>query len=72
MPPNPRAAFDIIKSGQLSGSIITVCDGASAEHCLVYPDVVERLHWSFPDPSSLQAHMKKISSYTKNTRSNKR
>jgi arsenate reductase len=32
--------------------VVTVCDEASAEACPIYPSNGERLHWSFPDPSS--------------------
>jgi arsenate reductase len=32
--------------------VVTVCDEASAEACLIYPARGERLHWSFADPSS--------------------
>jgi arsenate reductase (thioredoxin) len=32
--------------------VVTVCDEASAESCPIYPSAGDRLHWSFPDPSS--------------------
>jgi len=32
--------------------VVTVCDEARAEQCPIYPTQGERLHWSFPDPSS--------------------
>jgi arsenate reductase len=34
--------------------VITVCDGANAERCPIFPGITSRLHWSFPDPSTLQ------------------
>lgn len=33
--------------------VITVCDETSAERCPLFPGGGKRLHWSFPDPSSL-------------------
>ena len=49
-----KAVFDYVKSGKMFAYVITVCDEASAERCPIFPGVTERLHWSFPDPSSFQ------------------
>ena len=49
-----KAVFDMCKSGTNFAYVITVCDETSAERCPVYPGVTTRLHWGFPDPSSLQ------------------
>ncbi|HEX4639057.1 MAG TPA: arsenate reductase ArsC [Chthoniobacterales bacterium] len=46
-----RAVFDVFKSGILFAYVITVCDESEAEKCPIFPGVVTRLHWSFPDPS---------------------
>jgi arsenate reductase len=48
-----RAVFDVFKSGKLFAYVITVCDETSAERCPIFPGVAKRLHWSFPDPSTL-------------------
>jgi len=48
-----QAVFDVFKSGQLFAYVITVCDETSAEKCPIFPGVTKRLHWSFPDPSTL-------------------
>ena len=34
--------------------VVTVCDETSAERCPIFPSSVKRLHWGFPDPSSLE------------------
>ena len=48
-----QAVFDVFKSGKLFGHVITVCDETSAEKCPIFAGVTKRLHWSFPDPSTL-------------------
>ena len=34
--------------------VVTVCDETSAENCPAFPGNVKRLHWGFPDPSTLE------------------
>jgi arsenate reductase len=48
-----QAVFDVFKSGKLFAYVITVCDETSAEKCPIFPGITKRLHWSFPDPSTL-------------------
>jgi arsenate reductase (thioredoxin) len=48
-----RAVFDVFKAGKLFSYVITVCDETNAEKCPIFPGVTRRLHWSFPDPSTL-------------------
>ncbi|HSV63760.1 MAG TPA: arsenate reductase ArsC [Chthoniobacterales bacterium] len=48
-----QAVFDVFKAGKLFSYVITVCDETSAERCPIFPGVTKRLHWSFPDPSTL-------------------
>ena len=56
-----KAVFDYFKSGKIFSYVITVCDEASAERCPIFPGVTQRLHWSFPDPSSFQGtHAEKL------------
>jgi arsenate reductase len=48
-----QAVFDVIESGQLFTYVVTVCDETSAERCPIFPGAAKRLHWSFPDPSTV-------------------
>src|SRR6202011_843509 len=48
-----QAVFDVFKSGQLFGYVITVCDDSNAEKCPIFPGPTKRLHWSFADPSQV-------------------
>ena len=49
-----QGVFDVFKRGEFFGYVISVCDEAAAERCPIFPGIVKRLHWSFPDPSSFQ------------------
>ena len=48
-----QGVFDLYKKGEFFSYVIAVCDGASAEKCPIFPGALERLHWSFPDPSKV-------------------
>ncbi len=45
-----RSVNDVLKTK--FDYVITVCDEGSAAGCPVFPGDGEKLHWSFPDPSS--------------------
>ncbi|MGB8355857.1 MAG: arsenate reductase ArsC [Chthoniobacteraceae bacterium] len=48
-----KGVFDLFKTGKLFSYVVTVCDEASAERCPIFPGMSKRLHWSFPDPSTV-------------------
>lgn len=45
--------------GEIFDYVITVCDTAK-EACPFFPDGIEYLHWSFPDPSKVTGSEKEI------------
>ena len=49
-----RRAFDLLKSGQRYHYVITVCDAANSQKCPIFPNTLQYLNWSFPDPAQLQ------------------
>ena len=49
-----KDVFEFFKQGKVFHYVITVCDKEAAERCPVFPGIVKRLHWGFPDPSSIQ------------------
>ena len=56
-----QRVFDVWKSGPVFAYVVTVCDESSAEKCPIFPGPTRRLHWSFPDPSTLTGtHAEKL------------
>jgi arsenate reductase (thioredoxin) len=47
-----KAVFDLFKAGKLYTHVIAVCDATAAERCPVFPGLVQRHQWPFPDPSA--------------------
>ena len=49
-----QSVFDLYRAGRLFEYVISVCDGAAAQKCPVFPGIAKRLNWEFEDPSSFQ------------------
>lgn len=60
-----QSVFDLFKKGEKFDAVITVCDGASAESCPIFPGKVKRLGWSFRDPSSFSGTQEEVLAQTR-------
>ncbi len=49
-----QSVFDLFKQGKLYDYVITVCDESSDKECPIFPGVVRRWHWPFPDPAAAE------------------
>lgn len=49
-----RSVFELFKQGRLYDYVITVCDESAEAQCPIFPGLVKRLHWPFPDPAKLE------------------
>jgi arsenate reductase len=63
-----QGVFDLLKRGTQYDAVITVCDGASAERCPVFPGKGNKISWSFEDPSSMKGTREEILSHTRKVR----
>jgi len=63
-----QSVFDLFRNGSLYNAVVTVCDGASAEQCPIFPGGVKRVAWSFEDPSSLKGTPEEILQHIRNVR----
>lgn len=52
-----KSVFGKFKNGELFSYVVTVCDKEAAEQCPLFPGVMERLHWSFKDPSAVKGSL---------------
>ena len=63
-----QGVFDLVQRGALYHAVITVCDGANAERCPIFPGMVNKEAWSFEDPSSLRGTPEEILEHTRKVR----
>jgi arsenate reductase len=63
-----QGVIDLHKKGAAYDAVITVCDGASADKCPVFPGGGRRIAWSFVDPSSFKGTSEEILQRTREVR----
>ena len=63
-----QGVFDLYRKGTSYDAVITVCDGASAEQCPVFPGGGKRIAWSFEDPSSFSGTKEEVMGHTRKVR----
>ncbi len=54
-----RSVFDLVRKGRTYTFVITVCEESASERCPIFPGIVQRRHWSFPDPSGFSGSNRK-------------
>jgi arsenate reductase (thioredoxin) len=60
--------FTLFRQGRLYNVVVTVCDQASAERCPIFPGMIKRLAWSFPDPAAFQGSKEEVLAQTRAVR----
>ncbi len=60
--------FEYFKQGRIFHYVVTVCDGASAARCPIFPGLNEKIAWDLPDPSSFQGSHEEKLAYTRQIR----
>src|SRR5450432_2243726 len=63
-----QGVFDLFRKGTHYNAVITVCDGASAEQCPLFPGRVKRIAWSFEDPSAFKGTDEEVLQHTRQVR----
>ncbi len=49
-----KDVFEYFKQGKIFQYVITVCDPAASERCPIFPGVIKKINWGFPDPSKFE------------------
>lgn len=63
-----QGVLDLFRRNTFYDAVITVCDGASAERCPVFPGAAKRIAWSFEDPSAFKATQQEVLQRTRQIR----
>ncbi|MBW6516473.1 MAG: arsenate reductase ArsC [Candidatus Cloacimonetes bacterium] len=63
-----KSVLDYFRRSELFSFVITVCDEGNSERCPIFPGPVQRLHWSFPDPSNFSGNKEDILKKTREVR----
>jgi arsenate reductase (thioredoxin) len=63
-----KEVFDLLKEGRVYDAVITVCEKEAAERCPVFPGMIRRIEWSFPDPSKFSGTPQEILLQVRNVR----
>lgn len=60
-----QTVYDLVKKNIMFSYVVTVCDREAHERCPIFPGIAVRLHWPFPDPSSLTGSFDEVCEKTR-------
>lgn len=60
--------WDYYKENRKYSYVITVCSRDAEEQCPIFPGIVERINWPFPDPSKFTGSREEILAKTREVR----
>jgi arsenate reductase len=63
-----KEVFELYRQGRMYTHVVTVCDEGNAEKCPVFPGMMNRLHWAFPDPSGFAGSLEEKREMTRKVR----
>lgn len=47
-----KDVFEFFKAGKIFEYVITVCDKEASDRCPIFPGMMQKIHWTFEDPSA--------------------
>jgi arsenate reductase len=63
-----KGVFDLYKEGRKYSHVIAVCDAEASQRCPIFPGVIKKELWSFPDPSAFTGTEEEIMEQVRNVR----
>ena len=62
------SVFELYKQNKFYNYVITLCDEANSDECVVFPRTINKIHWSFKDPASFKGSYQERLAQTRQVR----